>query len=41
MNQYVCEGECGGVADEPGTCQSEYCSHYQQPLVEASETDAS
>lgn len=31
--QFVCEGECGGVSDNPGTCQATTCSHYSMPLI--------
>jgi len=31
---YVCTGGCGGVSDEPGTCQAENCKKHNQPLNE-------
>lgn len=34
MTHYVCTGECGGVSEQPGTCQAESCSRYHQPLIE-------
>ena len=34
MSHYICEGECGGVSDQPGVCQTEGCSRHSQPLVE-------
>ena len=34
MKHYICEGECHGVSDEPGTCQDENCSLHGEELVE-------
>jgi len=31
--KYVCT-ECGGISDEPGTCQTEGCAKNGQPLEE-------
>lgn len=31
MSHYVC-GECGGVSETPGTCQTEGCSMHGQEL---------
>ena len=33
MKHYVCKGECNGVSDKPGVCNSESCSKYKHPLV--------
>lgn len=33
MKHYICTGECGGVSDNPGTCQAEDCSKHGEPLV--------
>jgi len=32
MSHNICTGTCGGVADEPGTCQAEDCPKHGQPL---------
>jgi hypothetical protein len=29
---YACDGECGGVSDEPGQCQAESCSRHGEDL---------
>lgn len=31
---YVCDGNCGGVSDVPGVCQTPSCPRYDQPLRE-------
>jgi len=33
MEHYFCQGECGGVAKESGTCQAVDCSCHGQELV--------
>lgn len=33
MEHYFCEGECGGISTEPGTCQAVDCSSHGQELV--------
>ena len=30
---YVCEGDCGGVAEDEGNCQSEGCSKHGEALA--------
>ncbi|MFW5853486.1 MAG: hypothetical protein ACOCU8_02565 [Patescibacteria group bacterium] len=32
MNHYVCLGDCGGQADDPGVCKNPTCSQYEQEL---------
>jgi hypothetical protein len=39
MKHFICTGECEGVSDQPGTCQSKECSLHNQPLVECKCTD--
>lgn len=34
MTHYVCEGDCHGVSENPGVCQTEGCLNYQKPLSE-------
>ena len=34
MVHYICEGECKGVSDTPGTCQAQECSKHEEPLKE-------
>jgi len=29
---YVCQGSCGGVATQPGTCSTQDCPNFQKPL---------
>lgn len=31
---YICTGGCGGVAAQPGVCQSLTCEKHNQPLTE-------
>jgi len=33
MTHYVCTGGCGGVATEPGVCQTNGCPKHQHPLI--------
>ena len=33
ITHYICEGECRGVADKPGTCQAPECSKSGKPLI--------
>ena len=39
MAHYICTGGCGGVADEPGTCQAETCDNWGEELEECSCAD--
>ena len=32
MTHYICTGDCGGVAENPQTCQAMECGKYQEPL---------
>ncbi|MDP3963444.1 MAG: hypothetical protein Q8Q39_03025 [bacterium] len=32
MTHYICTGTCGGVAEKPGTCQSQECPKHGEPL---------
>lgn len=34
MKHYICKGECEGVSDKPGVCNTKDCSLYKKPLVE-------
>ena len=36
---YICKGECGGVAEVPGTCQAQTCHGFMQPLTACTCTD--
>ena len=40
MNHYVCE-ECGGVAHEEGSCQTEGCAKKGSPLMACTCEDGS
>lgn len=33
QKHYVCLGECGGVSENPGVCQSTHCSKHDHELV--------
>lgn len=41
MKHYICEGDCKGVAVEPGLCQSTDCQNYNQSLAECDCEDKS
>ncbi len=32
MTHYICTGNCGGVADKPGTCQAVDCPKHGEEL---------
>lgn len=32
MQHYVCDGTCGAVSEEPGTCQDVECTSYLEDL---------
>lgn len=34
MKHYICTGECAGVSEKPGVCQSQTCSKHGVPLSE-------
>lgn len=34
MKHYICTGGCQGVAEKPGTCQTEGCLKHKHPLTE-------
>ncbi|OGL67636.1 hypothetical protein A3B21_01435 [Candidatus Uhrbacteria bacterium RIFCSPLOWO2_01_FULL_47_24] len=39
MTHYICTGGCGGVSEEIGTCQTETCDNWGEPLEECNCTD--
>lgn len=41
MTHYTCSGECKGVSDVSGTCQSDSCKMNGQSLAECSCDDSS
>lgn len=30
---YICTGDCKGVSDKPGNCQTASCPRFNQPLI--------
>jgi hypothetical protein len=34
MKHYICTGECAGVSEKPGTCQTPTCSKHGELLSE-------
>lgn len=34
MKHYICTGECAGISEKPGVCQSQTCSKHGVPLME-------
>ena len=38
-NHYICTGNCQGVSQVPGTCQTEDCDRYHEKLLECNCTD--
>ncbi len=33
MSHFVCEGDCKGVADQAGICQSDFCNKKGEDLI--------
>ena len=40
MVHYICEGECKGVSDIPGSCQDQECSKHKESLKECNCNDS-
>ncbi len=39
MKHFICKGDCKGMSDQPGVCQTEGCSMHGQPLEECEWAD--
>ena len=39
MTHYICTGECAGISEKAGVCQSPTCSKHGQPLSECDCSD--